>query len=144
MKKNVFPLKNEIFLLKKSFESYMNDKLKNFDVTAGQSQFLHILYKEGPLKQSALSKIAECDKSYTHRMIKELYDKNLVASIDDLVVLTEQGKIIAKEFEKYGLSWHQLLIEDIDKNDLEIIKNVLEKISHKAQKIINNMEKKNV
>lgn len=144
MKKICFPLKSEIFSLKKSFESYMNDKLKAFEVTAGQTQFLHILYKEGALKQSALSKIAECDKSYTHRMVRELMDKNLVQTSDDLVNLTEQGKVIAKEFDKYSLSWHQLLLEEVDKEDLETIKRVLEKISQKAQKIINNMEKKDV
>ena len=144
MKKTCFPLKSEIFLLKKSFESYMNDKLKLFEVTAGQTQFLHILFKEGALKQSALSKIAECDKSYTHRMVKELIDKKLMQNCQDLVNLTDKGEIVAKEFEKHSSAWHQLLLEEVDKQDLEIIKTDLEKISNKAQRIVNNMEKKNV
>ena len=77
-------------------------------------------------------------------MVRELMDKNLVQTSDDLVNLTEQGKVIAKEFDKHSLSWHQLLLEEVDKEDLETIKRVLEKISQKAQKIINNMEKKDV
>ncbi len=135
--------KNAIFSIKKCFESFMNDKLKEFDVTAGQTQFLHILYKENFLKQSALTRVAECDKSYTHRMIKELLDKKLVQiSPGDLISLTEKGALIGKEFDRQAKKWHKLLFEDVSKQDLLVVKKILETISHKAQNIINNMEKK--
>lgn len=143
MQKNGITFKNIIFSIKKCFESFMNEKLKEFEVTAGQTQFLHILYKENCLKQSSLSKIAECDKSYTHRMIKELLDKNLVKiTSDDFVCLTEKGICLGKEFDKQATRWHKLLFSDIEEKDIEIVKKVFENISQKAQKIINNMEKK--
>lgn len=143
MKKNRMLFKNWIFSIKKCFENYMNGKLKEFDVTAGQTQFLHILYKENSLKQSALSKFAECDKSYTHRMVKELLDKKLVQiSQGDFVSLTEKGAMIGKEFDKQATKWHKLLFEDIAEKDIAIVKKVFENITQKAQKIINNMEKK--
>lgn len=135
-------LKNYIFSLKKSFETFMNEKLKGNNVTAGQTQFLHILFKETKLRQSSLSKIANCDKSYTHRVVKELLDKKLISSTEENFVLTEQGKLIAEEFEKYSTIWHNKLIENIPKKDLNIAKNVIKSISQKAQIIINNMEKK--
>ncbi len=143
MKKNGMLFKNSIFSIKKCFESFMNDKLKEFNVTAGQTQFLHILYKENFLKQSTLSKFAECDKSYTHRVIKELLDKNLVqVSQDDLVSLTEKGALIGKEFDKQAKKWHKLLFQDVSEKDISVVKKVFETISQKAQNIINNMEKK--
>lgn len=62
---------------KKSFEIFMNDNLKPFKISSAQAKFLFILYENKKLRQSTLSKLAQCDKSYTHCVVKELLEKNL-------------------------------------------------------------------
>ncbi len=77
MEKDTNAIKNSVFALKKSFEIFMNDNLKPFKISSAQAKFLFILYENKKLRQSTLSKLAQCDKSYTHRVVKELLEKNL-------------------------------------------------------------------
>ena len=147
MKNDFSIFKHAIYNIKKSFESFMNIKFSNYEVTAGQAQFLHILSKEGSLKQSSLSKIADCDKSYTHRVVGQLLEKQLITRLkneNDLskLSLTEKGRLYANDFEKYANKWQKLLLKEIGIEELKIVKKVLVMLSQKALKIINNMEKK--
>lgn len=147
MEKDFSVLKNSIFNIKKAFESYMNENFSNYDITAGQAQFLHILSKENNLCQASLRKLADCDKSYTHRVISQLLQKGLVfySSIENgsnKLSLTEKGKIYANNFEKYATKWQKLLLEEITNQQIKIVKEVLAKLSQKSIKLINNMEKK--
>ena len=92
------------------------------------------------MRQSTLSKLAQCDKSYTHRVVKELLEKKLITIENQWLLLTEDGKNLAKVFEKHLLNWHKKIVENIPLSQLKIVKNVLEEISQNALKIINNLE----
>lgn len=147
MKKDFSIFKNSIYNIKKSFESYMNENFSNFDVTAGQAQFLHILSKENNLCQASLSKLADCDKSYTHRVVSQLLQKELITCSTNefgtnLLTLTDKGKFYATNFEKYATKWQKSLLEEITNQQIKVVEEVLTKLSQKSTKLINNMEKK--
>ena len=140
MEKDANAIKNSVFALKKSFEIFMNDNLKPFKISSAQAKFLFILYENKKLRQSTLSKLAQCDKSYTHRVVKEFLEKKLITIENQWLLLTEDGKNLAKVFEKHLLNWHKKIVENIPLSQLKIVKNVLEEISRNALKIINNLE----
>ena len=131
--------------LNKDLTKYFNEKLKKQNVTRSEASILFILNKEDHISQSQLSKALEVNEATITRALTRLENKHLVEKVlseedkrKKLVTLTNKGKDICEEIMKHQEEFKKDLFEDFTDEELENLKNSIEKISKKLHVYINN------
>lgn len=127
--------------LNKDLTKYFNKKLKTHNVTRSEVSILFILNKEDYISQSQLSKLLEVNEATVTRALTRLENKRFVRKVlsekdkrKKLVALTEKGKNVCKEIMKHQEEFKKELFEDFTDEELENLKNSIEKISNKLHK----------
>ena len=139
------------FMLRKQFQGYINDVFKKKNLRSSEVMILAILFQFGEKSQIEISKLLECDKAHTHRIVNRLIAKNLIVYTNDCheharnakLCLTEQGIKISGEFISSIKKWNKLLREGVSNEEIAVVKNVIQKMMHNAEKY-KELEKNNV
>ena len=126
-----------------------NELLKGEKIHFGQPPIFHALLERDEQSQCDIAAAIGVSRASVGVSLRRMEKSGIVSRVINqkdsrynLVSLTEKGAMIGKEFDKQATKWHKLLFEDIAEKDIAIVKKVFENITQKAQKIINNMEKK--
>ncbi len=91
---------------------YLNDQLKNNDLTAGQFPFLIVLYSEEGITQDAMAAHFHMDKGTVARALKKLEDNEYIYREVDknnrrkyLIYLTKKGKEVVPKITDVDKEW---------------------------------------
>ena len=106
---------------------------------------MQILFQKGEKSQIEITRLFDCDKAHTHRIVTKLIEKKLVYYIDNehehiknqKLALTPEGKQISTKSNNFLKIWNSKLVEGIDEKDLVVAREVIRKIIDNANKIKN-------
>jgi len=121
----------------KAWKLYSNQKLADsgYDLTIEQAIIIvHAWYHDG-LNQQQISLMIDRDKTSTTRFIDILENEELVKRVPDkndrrqnLIRLTQKGEAKCQEFKHLAMEIEQGLIGNIDFEELQVCKKVLDQI----------------
>lgn len=99
--------------------------------------FLVNLYKNDGINQEDLAEILNIDKGTTARAIKKLEDEGFIRREKDerdkrayKLYITDKAKEIKEEVYSILIEWEEVLLCDLTKEEIIIIKELLKKISN--------------
>jgi len=135
-------IENQLTSIKKNLQRYLNYTCKNLNIKSSESIFLRILDNCGELTQIEISKKLDCDKAHVHRTANKLLEKNLICICDkkegsrnNLLKITNQGKLIIKKVNKSMQTWIDNIKIGITDSQLNIFKDVVKKITENTNKL---------
>ena len=129
---------------------FLNDKMGNMDITAGQFPFIAVLFNEEGITQEELADHFHIDKGTVARALRKLEDKEyLFRKVDELnrrrylIYLTEKGKNAVPTLIDIEKEWENSMCSNFSEGEynnlLDILKvlavNSLENV-HKNGKVI--------
>lgn len=133
---------NKVFQLGQSF---INEKLKEYNLSSGLFYFLLELANKGEMSMQELSKSVNVDNGYTTRSISKLVDLGYVKktanpkdSRSSIVQLTEKGELVSEEVKNVMLEWINIISKDVDKKELETVNAVFDKFLLNAKNYLDN------
>lgn len=133
---------NKVFQLGQSF---INEKLKEYNLSSGLFYFLLELANKGEMSMQELSKAVNVDNGYTTRSISKLVDLGYVKktanpkdSRSSIVQLTEKGELVSEEVKNVMLEWINIISKDVDKKELETVNAVFDKFLLNAKNYLDN------
>lgn len=136
-----------VSILHRQSQIYINNALKDFDITSAEYSFLLCLYKKDGVTQDDLSDYLYIDKSATARAIKSLEQKGYVTRDRDeedrrfnRIYLTNKAKLNKTEITKRIWRWSELLAEELDKETVDTVLSVLQEMVDKVERINLNKE----
>lgn len=128
-------------ILHRQSQVYINYSLREFDITSAEYSFLLYLYKKDRATQDELSSYLYINKAATARAIKSLEQKGYVVKEKDnndkrfnRICLTDRAKKHEDEIINRIRRWSDFLTEDIDRETIDIILTVLEKMVDKVER----------
>ncbi|WP_425448811.1 MarR family winged helix-turn-helix transcriptional regulator [Dethiothermospora halolimnae] len=137
-----------ISILYRRFQVYINNELKDLDITSSEYIFLIKLYENGELNQEELSSIYYIDKGATARSLKRLEKKGYIKRFKDKhdkrsykLALTEKALLVKTRIYKTLESWDKTISVDITTEELKKISSTLKKMSLRALEETNNINK---
>jgi len=122
--------------------SMMNarNEMKKLGFGAGDYAFLAVLFLDDGLSQDELSRRMRVDKSYTARVLAKLEKTGMVERRPDpeahrikRVFLGRKAHDNKLNFLKIVQSWHKTLVKDIDGDDLNTVRSVMDKMIANAE-----------
>ncbi|KQU27159.1 hypothetical protein ASG65_00895 [Bacillus sp. Leaf13] len=132
-----------ISLLNKYGNIYMNEKLKNYNLGAGQYQFLMVLYQNEGLSQDEVANILKMDKGTTARAIAKLesegYVERKVFNTDKRVkklYLTIKAHEFEKEIRSILTNWKMVLANGLSTEEQNIALALLNQIALNAEEYL--------
>lgn len=131
--------------LKKQLQRFINEEFKEYNLKSAEILFMQILFQKGEKSQIEMTRLLDCDKAHTHRIVAKLIEKKLVYYIDNehehiknqKLALTPEGKQISTKSNNFLKIWNSKLVEGIDEKDLVVAREVINKIIDNANKIKN-------
>lgn len=128
-----------ISALYRQFQIYINNNIKDLQISASEYIFLMEMYKNDNMSQEQLSKNLIIDKAATARAIKSLEEKEyIIRKKDDndkrtnRIKLTKKGIEIKDRLSNLLEEWNNEITSDIDKNLLNTVIDTINKMSIKA------------
>lgn len=126
--------------LLKTHDYYLNQHLKETDVSLGQYYMLMYIYENDDFNQSDIAKVCLMNRSGVSRAFKDFEDYGLIERhVDEdnkrayKITLTDKGVETAKFIEQKEKEWQEMICEDLDisVDDLEkLFKNLALKSLH--------------
>ena len=131
--------------LKKQLQRFINEEFKEYNLKSAEILFMQILFQKGEKSQIEMTRLLDCDKAHTQRIVTKLIEKKLIYYIDkdhehlknQKLALTPEGKLISIKSEIFLKVWNSKLVEGIDEKDLVVAREVIRKIIDNANKIKN-------
>lgn len=118
----------------KDFQSYCEEKLKEYDLTNGLYYYLIFIYKKPGSKLNEISKFMNVDKSHTTRAIQKLISNDYVekrVNEEDKksfnVYPTEKGKKVMGEMVDLFPKWEERLLKDFSNEEVELLRSLFKK-----------------
>lgn len=131
-------------ILHRQSQIYINNALKDFNVTSAEYSFLLYLYSHDGSTQEEMSDFLFIDKSAATRAISSLEKKGFLyrkRHEDDKrynrVYLSEHALKLEDQIRKRVHSWSDFLSEGLDENTVETVLITLEEM-------LKNIERKNI
>ncbi|MGZ7208526.1 MAG: MarR family winged helix-turn-helix transcriptional regulator [Methanobacterium sp.] len=125
-----------VSMIHRTHMTFINDKIKHMDITAGQIPFLMVLSHEEGITQDELAAHFHIDKGTVARALRKLEDNNyILREIDPenrrkhLIYLTERGKITIPKIEDIDKEWEDSLRLKISEDEYNYIFDVLKKMA---------------
>ena len=119
---------------------HIRGEMKKIGVGPSDYSFLFILFFREGLSQDEMSKAMYVDKSYTARAIARLEKMGLVERRPDpeeyrvkRIFLKEKARGMEDDIFSVLINWQNVLVKDIDPEDVEIIRNGLDKMLENAR-----------
>ncbi|MED4453030.1 MarR family transcriptional regulator [Metabacillus fastidiosus] len=136
-----------ISLLHRYGNVYMNEQLKEYNLGAGQYQFLAVLYQNEGLSQDEIAYLLKMDKGTAARAIakleKEGYVERKIFSVDKRIkklYLTEKAHAFESKLTSILLGWTNIITKDLSADEQNYALNLLKKISLNAEGFLETMK----
>lgn len=144
------PLSLTISMIHRTHMMFINDKIKQMDITAGQIPFLMVLSREEGITQDELAAHFHIDKGTVARALRKLEDnKYLSREIDPenrrrhLIYLTKKGKDTVPKIIGVDKEWEHSMRSKISDDEYNYIFNSLKKMALNClEKVDKNGERK--
>lgn len=124
-----------ISTIHRKYGIFLNQNMKDYNLSFGQYPILIRLYDEGPSTQQNLAKIFQLNESTITRALNKLEEKEYIEKHPDYenkrknyVKVTPKGAKIAKEVMDYDEQWDKICSENLSEKEFEEIKTTLKKI----------------
>ena len=126
-------------LFRLSMMNFRNE-MKKLGFGAGDYAFLAVLFLDDGLSQDELSRRMRVDKSYTARALAKLEKAGMVERRPDpeehrikRVFLGKKALDNRLNFFNIVQAWHKTLVKDIDGDDLDTVRNGMDKMITNAE-----------
>lgn len=117
-----------VSILYRQSQSYINQALRDLDISSSECIFLKTLYNNEGINQEEISSLLIIDKAATARGIKSLEEKGLVIRTADQndkrakkVFTTEKGKSYEEKINNTLREWTELITKGIDEESFNIV-----------------------
>ena len=128
-----------ISVLYRQFQIFINNELKDLNITSGEYIYLIKLYENGELTQEDLAKIYYIDKAAITRSMRSLEDKGYIKRIKNQsdkrsyrIQVTEKALKVKHRIYNALKSWDELISLDVNDDELKMLSNILKNMSIKA------------
>ena len=122
-----------ISIIYREHAKYLNEKVKDEDLSFGLFPLLITIYKNEGIIQEQLAKIFHLNESTITRNLKKLEDKGFIKRIKDKrtkrIEVTDKGVKTAEKVMGYDDEWDSKIKEIISEKEYDAFKNTLKKIS---------------
>ena len=123
-----------ICLFYKDFQSFCEEKLKEYNLTNGIYYYLIFIYKRPGCNLNEISKFMNVDKSHTTRAVQKLlsYDY-IIKSINEedkksfKIYTTERGNEIIEKMSDLFPAWEERILNNFSKDEVESLRALLQK-----------------
>lgn len=116
-----FPLTAFLSIIKQQSIIYLNKRLEEENITAGQTPYLVCLLHHKKMCQDDLAKHYKQDKSVVARGMRKLEDNNLISKeVDEtnrrksVISLSDEGKKVAKRIVEINEEWEEALCNELN------------------------------
>lgn len=131
-------------ILHRQSQIYINNALKDLNVTSAEYSFILYLYGHDGSTQEEMSEFLFIDKSAATRAISSLENKGFLYRKRheedkryNRVYLSEHALQLEDEIRKRVRSWSDLISDGLDENTVDTVLNALEEM-------LKNVERKNI
>ncbi|WP_299526309.1 MarR family winged helix-turn-helix transcriptional regulator [uncultured Methanobrevibacter sp.] len=114
---------------------FINNKMKEYNLSFGQYPLLIRLYKEESSTQQKLATVFQINESTVTRALNKLEEKEYIEKHPDYenkrknyVKITPKGAKIAEKVMDYDKKWDEICAENLSDEEFEEFKNTLKKI----------------
>lgn len=128
--------------IKNHLQSYINEKFKDIKLSSAEFFVIRSIDEHQRLSQIEISRILSCDKAHIHRISRKLIDKNLVCYIDNnektkncKLELTNNGKLVAREYKSFINRTFDELLNGIREQDLLTARKVMAEITQNIKRL---------
>ena len=122
-----------ISIIYREHAKYLNEKLKDEDLSFGLYPLLIKIYKDKGIIQEQLAKNLHLNESTITRNLKKLEDKGFIERIPEKrtkrIEITDKGAKTAQKVMDYDEEWDSEIKEIIGNDEYDNFKNTLRKIS---------------
>jgi len=145
------PLGLLMSMIHRTHMMYLNDKMKDMDITAGQFPFIVVLSHEEGITQEELVAHFHIDKGTVARAIRKLEDKEyLFRKVDSLnrrrylIYLTEKGRRAVPQIINIDNEWENSMCSKFSNEEYQNLFNILKVLAgNSLEKIDKNRENTN-
>lgn len=130
------PVSLMISMIHRTHMIFINEKIKDMDITAGQIPFLMVLSREEGISQDDLASHFHIDKGVVARALRRLEDnKYLFREIDPenrrrhLIYLTNKGKETVPRIKNIDKEWEDSMRSKISEDEYNHIFNIIKKMA---------------
>ena len=128
-----------ISVLYRQFQIFINNELKDLNITSGEYIYLIKLYENKELTQDDLAEIYYIDKSAITRSMRSLEDKGYIKRIKNQrdkrsyrIQVTEKALEVEHRIYNALRSWDDLISLDVNDDELKMLSNILRNMSIKS------------
>ena len=145
------PLGLLVSMIHRTHMMYLNDKMKDMDITAGQFPFIVVLSHEEGITQEELAAHFHIDKGTVARAIRRLEDNEyLFRKVDSLnrrrylIYLTEKGRRAVPQIISIDKEWENSMCSKFSNEEYQNLFNILKVLAgNSLEKIDKNRENTN-
>ena len=142
------PLGLLVSMIHRTRMMYLNDKMKDMDITAGQFPFIVVLSHEEGITQEELAAHFHIDKGTVARALRKLEDKEyLFRKVDSLnrrrylIYLTEKGRRAVPKITSIDKEWENSMCTKFSNQEYQNLFNILKVLAgNSLEKIDENRE----
>ncbi len=141
------PISLMVSMIHRTHMIFINDKIKNMDINAGQIPFLVVLSNEEGITQDELAAHFHMDKGTVARALRRLEDNSyILREIDPqnrrrhLIYLTEKGKRTIPQIMDINNEWEESIRFKISEDEYKQIFDILKKMALKCLENVDNGE----
>ena len=121
-----------ISLLYREHAKYLNEKVKNEDLSFGLQPILITIYENEGIIQEQLAEKFHLNESTITRNLKKLEEKGFIERIPDkrkkIIKITKKGAKTAQKVMDYDDKWDEKIKSNLNDEEYTIFKNTLLKI----------------
>ena len=122
-----------ISIIYREHAKYLNEKVKDEDLSFGLFPLLITIYKQEGIIQEQLAQIFHLNESTVTRNLKKLEDKGFIKRIPDKrtkrIEVTKKGAKTAQKVMDYDEEWDEKIKEIIGTDEYDNFKKTIRKIS---------------
>lgn len=126
------PTSPMISILYREHAKYLNEKVKDENLSYGLQPILVKIYKEENIIQEELAKAFNLNESTITRNLKKLEEKGFIERIPDKrtkkIRVTKNGAKVARKVMDYDERWDEKLKSNLSDEEYTIFKDTLRKI----------------
>ena len=139
------PLGLLVSMIHRTRMMYLNDRMKNLDITAGQFPFIVVLSHEEGITQDELAAHFHIDKGTVARALRKLEDKKyLFRKVDALnrrrylIYLTEKGRKAVPKIISIDKEWEDSMCSEFSEEEYQNLFGILKVL---ASNSLENVDK---
>lgn len=121
-----------VSLLHRKQTTFLNDKLKDVNLSSGLYPLLIKVYKSKKISQEELAKELHVNESTVTRNLEKLEKKELIKKTPEkrkkIITVTDKGKKTAKKIMDYDNEWDNKIKTIISNEEYTNLRNILTKI----------------